>query len=369
MTGDAPPRSEPAGGGFSGSYARADVELLLRPMALVPVGLERKERLIQSGERHYSEMVSEETAPSGAYFSLFWQAFAAGADRMATEVARLALALDRELEGPVTLASLVRAGLPIGVLLRRALAALGRDVAHYGISIIRDRGIDGAAMRHVLATRPRSGLAFIDGWTGKGAIAAELRRSLVPFGVPPRLAVLADPCGQAWLAPSGDDWLIPSGILGATVSGLVSRSVLNDAIAAGGGFHGCLDLAALGEHDISRRFADDVWTRVEPLLRVERPATWNDADRRRQAGASETAVRRIADAHGVRDLNRIKPGIAEATRAVLRRMPERVFVSDPTDPELAPLVHLAEGRGVPLHVLPGGTAPYRAITLIRNVAR
>ena len=35
----------------------------------------------------------------------------------------------------------------------------------------------------------------------------------------PRLVVLADPCGRAWLAASAEDWLIPSGILGATVSG------------------------------------------------------------------------------------------------------------------------------------------------------
>ncbi|MER8575636.1 cysteine protease StiP domain-containing protein [Mesorhizobium sp. M1409] len=40
--------------------------------------------------------------------------------------------------------------------------------------------------------------------------------------------VLSDPCGRAWLAASAEDWLIPSGILGSTVFGLISRSILNE---------------------------------------------------------------------------------------------------------------------------------------------
>src|SRR3546814_17561400 len=38
---------------------------------------------------------------------------------------------------------------------------------------------------------------------------------------------------------------------------------------------------------------------------------------------ADEMIRSIADECGVRDLNRIKPGIAEATRAILRRVPDR----------------------------------------------
>ncbi len=105
-------------------------------------------------------------------------------------------------------------GFRFGVLLNRALKALGRDVAHFGVSIIRDKGIDGNAMRYILERRPIEGLVFVDGWTGKGAITTELEQSFKAYSDEKlRLVVLADPAGRSRLAASGEDWLIPSGIL------------------------------------------------------------------------------------------------------------------------------------------------------------
>ena len=40
---------------FSGSYESRDVTFLLRPVQLAPTPVEEKERLIQSGKRHYRE--------------------------------------------------------------------------------------------------------------------------------------------------------------------------------------------------------------------------------------------------------------------------------------------------------------------------
>ena len=53
---------------------------------------------------------------------------------------------------------------------------------------------------------------------------------------------------------------------------------------------------------------------------------------------------------------------------MLRRVPERVFVSDPCDPDLAALVHLAAKAGVPFETRAGGISPYRAVTVIRKVS-
>ncbi|MFC3692164.1 cysteine protease StiP family protein [Chenggangzhangella methanolivorans] len=349
---------------FSGSYAAEDVELLLQPTNVAPTDVATKEKLIQTGKRHYSEMISEERAPDPAYVGVYEKALDAGSKRMANDLARLAQALSREIAGDITLVSLVRAGLPVGVVLKRALKALGRDVAHYGVSIIRDRGIDEQAMRHITARRDPAGVVFVDGWTGKGAIIGELEKSLAGSDVLPRLVVVADPCGRAWLSASGDDWLIPSGILGATVSGLVSRSILNDEIIASGGFHGCLDLVSLSRHDVSRAFVDQIWAQMGLRLLHAEAAVWTDADRARHSAVAQATVGRIVADYSVSNLNRVKPGIAEATRAVLRRMPERVFISDPFDPDLAALVYLATDRGVRLETLHGGIAPYRAVTLI-----
>ncbi len=92
---------------------------------------------------------------------------------------------------------------------------MGKQSFHYGISIIRDRGIDAAALDFIESRHGTGGIVFVDGWTGKGAITGELSRTLKDRpGYPeqPRLVVLADPCGCAL------------GLLPVTMTGL-SRSV------------------------------------------------------------------------------------------------------------------------------------------------
>ena len=351
-----------------GSYLPEDVTFLLKGVEMKPTDVADKEAAIQSGRRHYSEMISLEKAPIPEYMELFAQAMETGGPRMGVETARLAHAVAASVEGPITLVSLVRAGVPLGVVLNRSLEALGRDVQHFGVSIIRDKGIDHEAMKHILATRPAQGVVFVDGWTGKGAITGQLEKSCADYqGVQPRLVVLADPCGRAWLAASGDDWLIPSGILGSTVSGLISRSILNPDVVGEGDFHASVHWDHLEEHDISRSFVDAVWEHAKEALDGEIPAVWPLEDRRRHRDSASAAVDWVVAENGVTNINRVKPGIAEATRAILRRMPEMVYVSDPNDPELAALMHLIEDRRVPYVVAPEKIAPYRAVTLIQKV--
>src|SRR3546814_6905410 len=52
---------------FSGSYDPDDVIFLLKPSSIEPTDIAEKESLIQSGERHYSEMLSVETVPDERY--------------------------------------------------------------------------------------------------------------------------------------------------------------------------------------------------------------------------------------------------------------------------------------------------------------
>ena len=353
--------------GFSGSYHSDDITFLLKPVQMEVTSVDKKEELIQSGAMHYSEMISAESAPTDAYMNIFDQAMSLGALRMGKEVAELAQSISTQVEGPITLASLVRAGAPLGVLLYRALKRLGRDVEHYGISIIRDRGLDGEAMNYMLSRRPIEGLLFVDGWTGKGAISGELKRDFAKYSdQEPRMVVLADPCRKAWLAASGDDWLIPSGILGSTVSGLISRTILNDKVVGDGDFHACVKWYHLAQHDISNRFVDEVWEHVTSNLDSAIPSVWHAGENVFMSAMAERTVDWVVKQNDVTNINRVKPGIAEATRAILRRMPERVYVSNPNDPELAALMHLIGKLGVPYDVLPEMKA-YRAITLIKKV--
>ena len=360
---------DPPSATFSGSYDPEDAVFLMKPVLMEPTEIEAKERLIQSGARHYSEMVPHEPVPGEAYLALYREALARNGPRLARDVVDLAGALAARAAGrpEIVIASLARAGTPVGILLKRALHRLGLAANHVSISIIRDRGIDRQALRHIASMHDPRDVVFVDGWTGKGAIAAELRRSLAerPLGFAPWLAVVADPAGQADLAATAEDYLIPSGILNAIVSGLVSRSILNDGLVGPGDFHACVHHRHLARHDLSRAFVET----VDALARAARPRpiARSTADRQAAAAACEDLMGRLMGAYDVADRNRIKPGIAEATRAVMRRLPDRVMIRDADDPDVRHLILLARQRDLPLETLPA-TSRYRAVTIIRAVA-
>lgn len=358
---------QPTEPGFSGSYAAQDVTFLLKPVDLQATEVVAKERLIQSGRRHYSEMIGAESPPDAAYMALYEQALARNGARVAQDIAALAAALVERAAGrsEIVLVSLARAGTPVGVLLRRAVQRLGMAAAHYSISIIRDRGIDLAALGHIAARHDPADAVFVDGWTGKGAIAGELRRSLAtrPFGFMPWLAVVADPAGRADFAATQEDYLIPSGLLNCVVSGLVSRSILNSELVGRGDFHACVHYPQFAGHDVSRTFVSTIDALAAGLPATPVPAAPAEPGRRARC---DRAIAQLMERFGVDDRNRVKPGIAEATRAVLRRLPERLLLLDPEDPDVAHLVHLARQNGLEVDPLPAGFC-YRAVSLIRNV--
>ncbi len=338
---------------FHGSYDPDDVTFLLKPVALAPTPIAEREALIQSGRAHYSETLAPESIPDAEYLALFDAALERNRRRMALDVVRVARAIRASFARPV-LCSLARAGTPIGVLLRRALLRLGCDAPHYSVSIIRDRGLDENAMRHVATAHPRRTVVFVDGWTGKGAIATELRRH-----TDAPLAVLADPAGVADIAATGTDYLIPSGILNAIVSGLVSRTILSEALVGEDDFHACVYYADFEPADRSRAFVDAIEQDVVAVLADSR------GDHTETGSRADTAafVRGLMARCETTDWHRIKPGIAEATRSLLRRVPERLFLRDASEPDVAHLVHLAKKRGVSIEPL--NDARYGAVALIR----
>ncbi|AOM41392.1 cysteine protease StiP family protein [Xenorhabdus hominickii] len=357
---------------FSGSYASDDVQFLLKPVQIEMTPVDVKEQLIQSGTRHYSDMLSQEPAPTLYHLDLFDKALEQGAVRLATEVVMLAKALisrfgDTPDDTPIVLVSLVRAGVPLGVMLHQTLRKMGKCSYHYGISIIRDRGIDNAALSYIEQQHGTEGIVFVDGWTGKGAITAELSHSLegrVGYSGIPRLVVLADPCGCSWLAASDDDWLIPFGIMGAPVSGLISRSVWCEE-----GLHGCVQCDHLVEFECSRLLVDTVADCRDRLdLDTVPEAIWQPQEKRALLQLSKTVISNLAEQYQIDSINRIKPGIAEATRAVLRRVPEHVLVRSQNDPDVALLVHLARQKQVTITEVGDLIGQYRAVTIIKKVA-
>jgi adenine/guanine phosphoribosyltransferase-like PRPP-binding protein len=362
----------PLHGPAFGSYPAAEVSWLLTDLSAVALEAptqEREER-VQSGG-HYAESLPEEYQPGAEYQKLFEAALERSAARVAEAVGIVTERVLAARGADAVLVSLARAGTPIGILMRRwARFAHGLDLPHYTTSIIRGRGIDTVALRYLAARHDPATVMFVDGWTGKGAITRELAEALTGAGSPgaaagfrPDLAVLADPGGCVSIFGTRDDFLIPSACLNSTVSGLVSRTVLNRQWIGDNDFHGGKFYRELQPADVSGRFLDvvsahfpavqDQVARDWPVLGpAEREPTW----------AGWAAVEQISREYGIDDVNLVKPGVGETTRVLLRRVPWKILVRTDAAAELEHVRWLAEQRGV--EIVEVAQLPYSCVGLI-----
>lgn len=363
---------------FSGSYLNDDVHFLLKPIEIENTPIKEKELLIQTGKRHYSEMITKESLPSERYTLLFDQVFAQNKQRMAVDLFRLAAKINQQKKAEIVLCSLARAGTPVGVLLKRILKQhFQRDCVHYSISIIRDRGIDANALRYILAKHsdPDS-VTFVDGWTGKGVITQELHKSIGEFNqqhqtkINSDLYVLNDIAGVAAVTVSYEDYLIPSSLLNATISGLISRSILNSDYIGKDDFHGCLYYAEFKDQDLSQWFVDEMMktlaTKVADLTDFKNLSGFNAGDegmnREKIRQQSADFIQQLKQAYQINNVNLIKPGIGEATRVLLRRLPDLLMLKNRYAEQTRHLAMLALEKQVP--IIENPAMPYQAAAII-----
>ncbi|MEU8648846.1 phosphoribosyltransferase, partial [Streptomyces sp. NPDC048737] len=327
---------DPLRGPAFSSYAPEEVGWLLQDLSDVTLEAptEEREEAIQSGGAHYAESLPVEYQPSEQYQALFHTALEASAARLAQAVGAVTELVIAERSPRPVLVSLARAGTPVGVLMRRwAQYRHGLELPHYAVSIVRGRGIDANALRWLAEHHDPADVVFVDGWTGKGAITRELAVAIEEFeaaggaaGFDPEIAVLADPGSCVRTYGTRDDFLIPSACLNSTVSGLISRTVLRADLVGPDDFHGAKFYRELAGTDVSRAFLDAVSARfpevadavdgaVKELLAADRAPTWE----------GWAAVERISEEYGIHDVNLVKPGVGEATRVLLRRVPWKIL--------------------------------------------
>lgn len=344
------------------SYSKEDVILLLKDITgmVQPQSTEERERLIQSG-RHYCEMLPIEYVPSPAYMEAYHSALKNYAKATAEAIGTLAGLVLEKRGRDVVLVSLARAGIPVGILLKRYIRRkYGLDVMHYSISIIRGKGIDANAMKYLLDRHKPEDLLFVDGWIGKGAILKELQKDLKVWqGVSPELAVVADPANVTELCGTHEDILIPSSCLNCTVSGLVSRTFLRDDIIGENDFHGAVYYEELEASDLSHEFirAIEAEFQMEAVKNVKKIE-----------GAGIDEAQKIAEEFQIGDINLVKPGIGETTRVLLRRVPWKVLIGSDSrdDIALAHIIRLAEEKGVPVEYWP--LKHYKTCGIIKKLA-
>lgn len=357
---------------IAGSYPADDCLFLLQEIDPNYQTIENKEKLIQSGEMHYSEMINKESAPTPEYLALFLAMTEQYKARLAAEVMRLAQIMSElrpdfggEGQEPITILSLARAGTPIGVLLKRALKLMGLESTHYAISIVRDRGIDEHAMQYVRDLHSDESICFVDGWTAKGVITRELHEAVDGYNkdyqsnVSRQLFVVSDIGGTADFTATYADYTIPSALMNSAVSGLTSRTILNEQTE--GGFHGCVVYRELASHDRSNWFIDEICGQMS-LDKLSPVITESQQARQKM---TKDYLNKIQAEYGVSDINRIKPGIAEATRVMLRRVPDVIIISQPGHADVAHLEQIAKEKEI--NVIVDATMPFGACALIKDV--
>ncbi len=340
-----------------GSYPKDDVTFLLKDLSGADIEKDtlEREKAIQNGT-HYSEMLPIEYKPSNEYIKLFHDSLEKTKGDIALYVALAAEQIVHSRGFDIVLCSLARAGTPIGVLMKRYIEfKYGVTVPHYSISIVRGRGIDENALRFILDRHPGQNMVFVDGWTGKGAITKELTASISRFNetynhdLSPELAVLADPGHCSNLYGTREDFLIPSACLNSTVSGLVSRTVLNSSLIGPDDFHGAKYYKELLTEDLSTFYVDTVSSEFkgispgveEELARLQESHTDMNWEGLR-------SVSRIQEEFHIDDINHIKPGVGETTRVLLRRVPWKILINTEKEHYLEHILMLARDRGVPV---------------------
>ena len=349
---------------FHGSFKPEDVTLLLQPITDVPVVTkEEKEALIAAGG-HYSDVVVSESVPSVQQRATYLKALSHMEQRLALGVNSLAFDITHDacFGDEIVLISLVRAGTPLGVLLKRAISRqTHKQVFHYGVSIIRDRGIDPVAMKYIMEKHGQSAeIYFVDGWTGKGTIFKSLKKSLLESEYWSerdliKTVVFSDPARTAWLSTTNEDLLLPFGVLNSTVAGLISRTVYRED-----GYHGVFVFDNLEEWDWTNKFIESVDEIMNQHKDAYSPPLKNLTTNLNLSAEVVQNIKVLTDTY---DDNKIKPSIAECTRALHRRVPKMILVSDTSDPDLQLILSLARSQGVQVNVA-NSVYPYKAVAIL-----
>lgn len=393
------------------SYNIDDVQFLLKDLTEVALknkadgindfamSIEEKEKAIQSNLKHYSEIVNLEKPPTKEYLNIYYKVLKNRnvmnlfTDDILTLTAKMLSDIQLEYEKTkdknVILVSLVRAGTPIGILLKRILEQQdfirnnNINLKHYSVSIIRDKGIDENAINHIIQENQSENIYFIDGWTGKGVITKELTNAIHHFNhkyqtnLKDTLYVLADIVLLPNVkAGSYLDYLIPSSILNSTISGLISRTILNHLIKPND-FHGSIYYEDLKQHDLSNDFINYVMAFIQlknknldllPYLKRyhDMHDNKNNNDTFELKNKRKKFLEQLMITYHYPNMNYIKPGVNEATRVMLRRYPEKLFIQNMNDSNVQHLVQLANEKNIEIEVVPD--MPYRAVALIKGVA-
>ena len=390
------------------SYKENDVIFLLNDLTdiqnEIAMSIEEKEKDIQAGKKHYSETIHIEEVPTQEYLDLFHQLlnneeiiqdFVRDLNTLANKIIKNNKLrnkknnLNTKNRNEIVICSLARAGTPIGVLLKRVIEFIEQktnaNVIHYSISIIRDKGIDENALKYILSKHNENSIVFVDGWTGKGVIGQQLKKSIKEFNyknntnLSDELYVVKDISYTADHTGSHKDYIIPSAVLNSIVSGLISRSILNNKIEIqnniNNSYHGAIYYSHLEQYDLSNQFIDVIMQYLKRYIENNKRnfiyfAVEKDKQIEQKSNDSKNEhidfINQYMEKYHVLNINLIKPGVCEATRVMLRRVPRALIVRDKNEIHVKHLLELAKQKDIPVHI--DKNLLYNAIAIIKSMS-
>lgn len=330
------------------TYRTGEVTFLLQDLTneIQEITVAEKENRISQGQ-NYSEFISKEVQPDSKQISLFNEVFALEKKNFGRQIGILSEKIYAQKGDEVVIVSLARAGTPIGILVKKYLERHYRvNIPHYSISIIRGKGIDMNALNTIVLKHGSQSIQFIDGWTGKGSIINELENSIVKFNkrygqaVKSDLAVVADPAKRCTIYATRQDAFIPNCWFNATISGLISRTVHQQTFESEA-YHGASFLKYLEAVDMSQQFIDEV---AEQLGKQQ----IGDESEKVDVIYAMNIIEEIQKKYCVEDFHKIKIGIGETLRVLLRRQPKVVLVKSGYSPVVERVLALAYNRKIPI---------------------
>ncbi|MBO5386790.1 MAG: ribosomal L7Ae/L30e/S12e/Gadd45 family protein, partial [Lachnospiraceae bacterium] len=160
------------------------------------------------------------------------------------------------------------------------------------------------------------------------------------------LYVLADPANITPYCGTHADYLLPSACLNSTVSGLTSRTILNKYVnTEAGDFHGATYFRKFESIDKSNEFIDLVSSEFVNLEFID--ATLHSLE---DGWNGMSIVNDICTLMNVEDYKKVKPGIGETTRVLLRRVPWKVLINkdiSEDNPDIQHILVLCKEKNIP----------------------
>lgn len=332
---------------------------------LKEITIEEKEKLIAKGIS-YSNFISKEKETSESLKNLFLKLLDEKGQAVADYIGKVAEVIYENKGNDLVVVSLARAGTPYGILITKYLKfKYNVDIKHYTVSIIRGKGIDYNALKYILDEEKNANIQFVDGWTGKGSIINQLEKSIDEFNerynknIDSSLAVIADPAKLCPIYGTREDIAVPNSILNSTVSGLISRTILNNEYIGKDDFHGAINIDYLKGEDFSQLYIDKIASLFRNGINSA-DIKLEEIDKR----YSDNVSNKIKDDYSVKNINNVKLSIGEATRVLLRRKARILLISDFDDEELRQLIILAKEKNVKVEKFE--FSEYKAIAIIEE---